>query len=146
MPMHVLSVPTTCRYKHCSWRPYHCFAGYQREADNCKYTVLANFEIFFDRFFTCVSVGTITEDSYFQYFFFKSRKKRVYIYYIYKPVFKNAPNLKISIKYIYTFFSHQEENFLTRKQNKKQTNKKKENIYIYGKSVFRFFLCTVLDT
>ena len=76
-------------------------------------------------------MGTITEDSYFQYFFFKSRKKRVYIYYIYKPVFKNAPNLKISIRYIYTFFSHQEENFLTRKQNKKQTNKKKENIYIY---------------
>lgn len=58
-------------------------AGYQREADNCKYTVLANFDIFLIVFFTCVSVGTITEDSYFQYFFFKIKEKTcIYLLYI----------------------------------------------------------------
>ena len=146
--MHVLSVPTTCRYKHCSWRPYHCFAGYQREADNCKYTVLANFEIFLIVFLLAFQWARLQKILIFSIFFFKSRKKRVYIYYIYKPVFKNAPNLKISIRYIYTFFSHQEENFLTRKQNKKQTNKKKEKkyIYIYMGSLcfdFSFVQCSI---
>ena len=59
-----------------------------RRLSTCNYTVFANFEIFFDSFCTWVSAGTITRDSYFQYFSKSRNKKCLGIYeYIYKYIY-----------------------------------------------------------
>ena len=130
--MHVLSVPTTCRYKHCSWRPYHCFAGYQREADNCKYTVLANFEIFLIVFLLAFQWARLQKILIFSIFFL-NQGKNVYIFIIYiNPFSKMLQIWKYLLDIYIPFFLIKKRTFWQENKTKnKQTKKRKIYIYIY---------------
>ena len=148
--MHVLSVPTTCRYKHYSWRPYHCFAGYQREADNCKYTVLANFEIFLIVFLLAFQWARLQKILIFSIFFL-NQGKNVYIFIIYinpfskmLQIWKYILNIHISFFFIKKRIFCQENKTKNKQTKNKQTKKRK--IYIYMGSLcfdFSFVQCSI---